>query len=75
MFAALGRGAPIGTSLHAIGGFAAVALATTLVPLVTPSLVAPLSKHWAVRTCAVDIAASVHFGDHLQRQARCFVGY
>ena len=39
MFAALALGAPVGTSLDAIGGFAAVALATTLVPLVTLLLV------------------------------------
>jgi MFS family permease len=42
MFAALALGAPIGTSLYAIGGFAAVALATTLVPLIAVLLVAPL---------------------------------
>src|SRR5438132_1399113 len=35
MFAALAFGAPLGTTLYAIGGFAAVAVATTLVPLVT----------------------------------------
>jgi MFS family permease len=42
MFAALGLGAPIGTALYAAGGFTAVALATTLVPLATLPLVAPL---------------------------------
>ncbi len=42
MFAALALGAPVGTSLYAIGGFAAVALATTLVPLVTLLLVVRL---------------------------------
>jgi MFS family permease len=35
MFAALALGAPIGTALYAIGGFAAIALATILVPLAT----------------------------------------
>jgi len=35
MFASLALGAPIGTTLYAMGGFAAVALATTLVPLMT----------------------------------------
>jgi len=42
MFAALALGAPLGTALYAMGGFAAVAVATTLVPLVTMLLVAPL---------------------------------
>jgi MFS family permease len=43
MFAALALGAPIGTALYGIGGFAAIALATTLAPLITVLLVAPLS--------------------------------
>jgi len=43
MFAALALGAPLGTSLYVIGGFAAVAAATMLVPLVTLLFVAPLS--------------------------------
>lgn len=43
MFAALASGAPLGTTLYAVDGFAAVALATTLVPLATMSLVAWLS--------------------------------
>jgi MFS family permease len=42
MFAALALGAPIGTALYAIGGFAAIALATTLVPLLTLLLVVRL---------------------------------
>lgn len=42
MFAALALGAPIGTALYAMGGFAAIALATTLVPLATLLLVVPL---------------------------------
>jgi MFS family permease len=42
MFAALALGAPIGTALYARGGFAAIALATTLLPLGTLPLVAPL---------------------------------
>jgi MFS family permease len=42
MFAALALGAPLGTTLVARGGFAAVALATTLLPLATIGLVAPL---------------------------------
>ena len=43
MFAAFAVGAALGTSLYDRGGFFAVALATTLVPLVTLLLVAPLS--------------------------------
>jgi MFS family permease len=42
MFAALALGAPVGTALYAWGGFGAIALATTLVPLATLLLVAPL---------------------------------
>ena len=42
MFAALALGAPIGTTLYALAGFAAVAGATTLVPLITIFIVAPL---------------------------------
>jgi MFS family permease len=44
MFAAFALGAPLGTSLYSMGGFAAVALATTLVPLGTLLLVVPLSS-------------------------------
>ena len=43
MFASLAFGAPVGTTLYALGGFTAVALATTLVPLIAVLLVAPLS--------------------------------
>ena len=43
MFAALAVGAPIGTALYANGGFSAVAVATTLVPLIGIVFVAPLS--------------------------------
>jgi predicted MFS family arabinose efflux permease len=42
MFAALALGAPLGTTLYAVGGFAAVAVATIVVPLATLLLVAPL---------------------------------
>jgi MFS family permease len=42
MFAALALGAPIGTALYAIGGFAAIAMATTFVPLLTLLLVVQL---------------------------------
>jgi MFS family permease len=44
MFAAFAAGAPIGTWLYGIGGFAAVALATSLVSLITLLLVAPLAR-------------------------------
>jgi MFS family permease len=43
MFAALAVGAPVGTTLYASGGFGAVALATTLVPLMTIMIVMPLA--------------------------------
>jgi MFS family permease len=43
MFAALAFGAPLGTALYSVGGFAAVAIATTLLPLATVLLAAPLS--------------------------------
>ena len=39
----LALGAPLGTALYSAGGFASVAIATTLMPLVTVLLVAPLS--------------------------------
>jgi MFS family permease len=42
MFAALALGAPIGTTLYAIGGFAALALATSALPLLTILMVAAL---------------------------------
>jgi hypothetical protein len=42
MFAALALGAPIGTGLYAIAGFAAVALATTLIPSMILLFVVPL---------------------------------
>jgi MFS family permease len=43
MFAAFAVGAAFGSSLYAAGGFFAVAVATTLVPLVTLLVVAPLA--------------------------------
>ncbi len=42
MFAAFAGGAPLGTALYAHGGFAAVAGATVLAPLVTLLLIAPV---------------------------------
>jgi MFS family permease len=50
MFAAFAVGAPVGTSLYGVGGFAAVAVATALVPLLTLLLVAPLTPIAAVRS-------------------------
>lgn len=49
MFTALALGAPVGTTLYAIGGFTAVAVATILVPLITVLLVTPLSPVAAQR--------------------------
>jgi MFS family permease len=43
MFAAMALGAPAGSALYARYGFAAIALATTLLPLATLLSVAPLS--------------------------------
>jgi MFS family permease len=43
MFAALAFGAPVGITLYALGGFAAVAVATIVFPLITVLLVAPLT--------------------------------
>jgi MFS family permease len=43
MFAALALGAPLGTALYSAGGFAAVAIAATLMPLLTVLVVALLS--------------------------------
>jgi MFS family permease len=43
MFAALALGAPLGTALYSAGGFAGVAIAATLMPLLTVLLVALLS--------------------------------
>jgi MFS family permease len=63
MFAAFALGAPIGTSLYGMGGFAAVALATTLVPLVTLLLVLPLSPvpptRRAARSALMKVAGAV----------------
>ena len=43
MFAALALGAPLGTALYSAGGFAGVAIAATLMPLLTVLLVGLLS--------------------------------
>ena len=44
MFAAFALGAPVGTALYGKYGFVAIALATTLLPLATLVLVAPLRR-------------------------------
>jgi MFS family permease len=44
MFAAFALGAPAGAALHARYGFAAIALATTLLPIATLAFVAPLAR-------------------------------
>jgi MFS family permease len=62
MFAALAIGAPIGTALYSVGGFAAVALATMLLPLMALSLVAPLSPvalHRGARPALVKVVGAV----------------
>jgi MFS family permease len=62
MFAALALGAPLGTTLYAVGGFAAVAVATTLVPLVTVLLIAPLSlvpPQGGARPAVMKVASAV----------------
>jgi MFS family permease len=43
MFAALALGAPLGTVIYSFGGFASIAAATALIPLVTMLIVAPLA--------------------------------
>jgi MFS family permease len=49
MFAAMAIGAPIGMSLYTAGGFAAVAAATALIPLLTLLIVLPLQSASAIR--------------------------
>src|SRR5436305_225970 len=44
MFAAMAVGAPAGTALYTQGGFAAVAIATAAIPLLTILIVAPLAS-------------------------------
>ena len=62
MFAALAVGAPIGVSLYADGGFAAIALATTMVPLATLSLVValpPVPPRSGAHPALVSVAGAV----------------
>ncbi|MEW6450993.1 MAG: arabinose transporter [Pseudomonadota bacterium] len=62
LFAAMALGAPFGTMLYATSGFAAVAAATTLIPLVTLLLVAPLSpvpRQTGARSSLMTMAGAV----------------
>ncbi len=56
LYAAFAIGAPAGTALYAVNGFIAIALAATLIPLVTLLLVAPL------RAVAPSLKARPSFG-------------
>ena len=62
MFAALAFGAPIGSSLYALGGFTAIAVATAIVPLAAIALVAPLAAvpvQRGARTSLLKVARAV----------------
>jgi MFS family permease len=62
MFAAFAAGAPIGATLYALGGFAAVALATTFVQLVTVlpiSQLAPVRAEASKRPPLIEVASAV----------------
>ena len=62
MFAALALGAPLGTTLYSFDGFASIAVATALLPLVTVLIVAPLAAippHRGARSQLLKVAATV----------------
>src|SRR6516165_6355353 len=62
MFAALALGAPLGTVLYSFGGFAYIAAATALIPLVTMLIVGPLAAtppHRGARSRLLKVAATV----------------
>lgn len=62
MFAALALGAPLGTTLYSFDGFASIAIATALLPLVTVLIVAPLAAippHRGARSQLLKVAATV----------------
>ena len=62
MFAALALGAPLGTALYSAGGFAGVAIATTLIPFLTVLVVAlllPVSPQHGARPSLRTVAAAV----------------
>ena len=52
MFGAFAAGAPIGSALYAAYGFSGIVLATTLLPLATLALVAPLRRMRRHDACA-----------------------
>lgn len=58
MFGALAAGAPVGSALFAIEGFAAIAAATILLPLVMALLVAPLAPVRGRSTASASSSAS-----------------
>ena len=58
MFAAFAAGAPVGAALYAHYGFSGIALATTLLPLATLALVAPLRRVPSTRMCALGFSKS-----------------
>jgi MFS family permease len=64
MFGAFALGGPIGTSLYGLSGFAAVAFATTTVPLITLLLIASLSpvpptRRAGTRSALLKVAGAV----------------
>jgi MFS family permease len=62
MFAALALGAPLGTTLYGVEGFAGIALATALIPLATILIVVPLGAvppHRGPRSHLLKVAATV----------------
>jgi phenylpyruvate tautomerase PptA (4-oxalocrotonate tautomerase family) len=62
MFAALALGAPLGTAFYSAGGFAAVAIAATLMPLLTVLLVfrlSPVASQREARAPLKTVAAAV----------------
>ncbi len=62
MFASMAAGAPLGMSLYDAGGFAAVAAAMTLIPLITSLLVLPMPASAIVpsaRTGLLSVARAV----------------
>ena len=84
MFGAFAAGAPIGTALYARYGFSGIALATTLLPIATLVLVAPLnciaptqrikvlSAVWLPGTASA--LSSIGFGAMTAFSALLFVG-
>jgi MFS family permease len=62
MFAALAAGAPIGSMTYRFGGFVSIAVATSVIPLVTMLLIAPLAAippHRGARSGLLRVARTV----------------